>query len=128
METLRSLLTLQPQHRPVLKALFLCLIVVGTVMALIPLHIPDVGISFTDKIIHATAFFGFAVLLDMATTRNFWRWKVPLLLAYGFGIEVLQHFTPWRSFELMDFAADTFGVLLYWVVAELVRWQFAKPR
>jgi len=128
METLRQLLALQPQNRPVLQVLFGCLIVIGTVMALIPLHIPDMGISFTDKIIHTTAFIGFAVLLDMATIRSFWRWKVPLLLGYGFGIEVLQYFTPWRSFELKDFAADSLGVLLYWMVATLFRRRVANHR
>jgi hypothetical protein len=113
---LTTLLTLQPQARRRLKFLFLCLAAIGLAVALLPMD--GMGLEFNnrDKLAHAGAFFGFAMLLDMATLRRFWYWKAPVLLAYGALIEVLQAFVPWRSFSLADLAADALGILLYWLV------------
>lgn len=69
-----------------------------------------------DKIVHALVFCGFAFLLDIASSRSFWFWKVPLLLFYGGSIEILQALTPWRSLSITDFVADATGILLYWLL------------
>jgi VanZ family protein len=115
---LSRFLTNQPQLRLALKFLFIGLILTGIVVALIPMK--GIDVDHFDKILHASAFFGFAFLLDMASPRSFWRWKAPLLLFYGASIEILQAFTPWRSFSVADFAADTLGVLLYWLLWYMV--------
>lgn len=113
METILSrFLPVQPLTRQVLKFLFVTLALLGVVLALLPTS--GEGIPHADKLMHATALFGFALLLDLATPRSFWRWKVPVLLFYGAFIELAQAFTPWRSVSVADFVADTSGILLYW--------------
>ena len=112
------------QLRLFLKILFVVLVLIGFVFALIPMHGMS-EIPHMDKIMHALAFFSFAALLDLATNRHsFWRWKVPLLLGYGAAIEVLQLFTPWRSFSVADFGADALGIFLYWLLWYMVLKRF----
>lgn len=112
-----------PQTRQILKLLFVGLILAGLATALMPIHGIDLS-NGKDKIVHALVFFSFASLLDIATPRSFWRWKLPLLLSYGAGIEILQALTPWRSFSFADFAADAIGVLLYWLLWKKVLHRF----
>lgn len=92
---------------------------IGFVAALMPLQGVDLSHG-RDKLVHALVFCGFAFLLDIATHRSFWFWKLPLLLGYGASIEILQALTPWRSFSYADFTADALGVLLYWVVWKML--------
>lgn len=102
-----------------LMYLFLTLLGIGLIVALMPS--PDTGdIKLNDKVMHLTAFFAYAILLDMASSRDFWRFQVPILLGYGALIEVLQFFMPWRSFSLLDFAADASGLVLYWLVFRMI--------
>ncbi|OQW98480.1 MAG: VanZ family protein [Thiothrix lacustris] len=110
-----------PRTRLILKFLFVVLLLLGIVAALLPSS--GGGFPYADKIMHTGALFGFAVLLDLATPRSFWRWKVPVLLGYGALIEVVQSLTTWRSASLADLAADAGGILLYWVV-----WRLALQR
>jgi VanZ family protein len=35
------------------------------------------------------------------------------LLGYGLAIEIIQYILPYRSFSLLDLAADAFGLLAY---------------
>lgn len=99
---------------PLSKGAFLLALLVGTVLALVPSS--GGGIPHLDKLMHLTAFFNLALLLDLASLRPFWRWKLPFLLGYGATVEIMQAFVPWRSFSIADFIADTAGVLLYWAV------------
>ena len=79
------------------------------------------NISVNDKLIHVVVFFGFAFLLDLASSRKpFWLWKGLPLLAYGVGIEVLQYFAPFRSFSIMDMVADFAGILIYFLLKRSV--------
>ena len=110
-----------PRTRLILKFLFVALLLLGIVAALLPSS--GGGFPYADKIMHTGALVGFAVLLDLATPRSFWRWKVPVLLGYGALIEVVQSLTTWRSASLADLAADAGGILLYWVV-----WRLALQR
>ncbi|SKA87615.1 VanZ like family protein [Thiothrix eikelboomii] len=107
-----------PQRR-LLMWLFLILLGLGLVLALIPS--PDTGeIQLNDKLLHTTAFFAYAALLDMASRKDFWRFQVPILLGYGALIEVLQSFTPWRMFSLLDFVADAVGLMVYWLLFRMI--------
>lgn len=122
MQDILSRFILNPrQTRLLLKFLFVALALLGVVAALLPGG--GQGFPHADKLLHAGALFGFALLLDLATTRSFWRWQVPILLCYGGFIEIVQGFTSWRSASLADFAADAAGILLYWVV-----WRLALHR
>lgn len=102
------------QTRPLLKRLYIALLLAGTVVALLP--ISGLETHNADKVMHILSFFGFAALLDLVSLRSFWHWKVPLLLSYGAFIEIAQALTPWRSFSVADFVADAIGVLLYWLL------------
>lgn len=76
---------------------------------------PEVDIN--DKVIHVIVFFGFAVLIDLASSREpFWLWKGLPLLSYGVGVEVMQYFTPFRSFSVLDMVADFAGILIYYLL------------
>lgn len=108
-------------------AFLLLLMLAGAKVATIPLKFPD-SLQLNDKLIHLLVFFGFALIIDLVTSREpFWLWKAMPLIVYGFGIEVLQYFSPDRSFSLLDGLADAAGVLLYWL-AKQVLYQLERRR
>lgn len=77
---------------------------------------PAVGLN--DKVLHVGAFLVLASLLDFSFPRNaFGTAKTATLLGYGMTIEVVQHFLPYRTFSLLDWAADAVGVVLYLAIA-----------
>ena len=113
---LRSIALFKVSTRTVVITLMLLGIWVATKKLEFP---PDVNVN--DKLIHIVVFFGFAVLVDLSSSRKpFWLWKGLPLLVYGVGIEVMQYFTPFRSFSIMDMAADLAGILLYFLLKILV--------
>lgn len=70
-----------------------------------------------DKIIHFVVFFGLSMIMDLAIERHpFWLWKGLPLLIYGILVEVLQYFSPDRSFSLLDMLADFSGIAAYYVL------------
>jgi VanZ family protein len=93
-------------------ALVLALLAITT-LALIPQQ--DVPASSGwDKFDHWLAFFTLALLADRsAGPLRFWPRVVPLLVAYGIGIEIAQSLTPDRHADVLDVIADTIGVLIY---------------
>lgn len=110
---------LAPHQRRWLMQFFIVMLVIGLAVALSPS--PDkVGITLNDKVMHIFSFFAYAALFDMASSRSFWRFQVPILLAYGVLIEILQSFTTWRSGSLLDFVADAAGILLYWLLLRVL--------
>lgn len=102
-------------------ALLVLLMVAGIKVATMPLEFPE-SLKLNDKLIHVVVFFGFAVLVDLVSSREpFWFWKAIPLIVYGVGIEVLQYFSPDRSFSLWDAVADVAGVLLYWLCKRILQ-------
>lgn len=100
------------------RTVVVVLMLLGAWVATTKLDFPEVY-SINDKVIHVVVFFGFAVLMDLAISRKpFWLWKGLPLVGYGVAIEVLQYFTPFRSFSLMDMLADFIGVLLYFLLKQ----------
>lgn len=87
-------------------------------LALKPLDHYVFSITLNDKIVHFIVFLGFAVLMDIAlANKNYWLWVGLPLIAYGALIEVLQSFTPYRSFSFWDWVADSLGVFaLWWII------------
>ncbi|RVU85425.1 VanZ family protein [Leucothrix sargassi] len=99
----------------------------GLKVATVPLMFPE-SLDVSDKTIHLVVFFGFAFLADIVSSREpFWLWKALPVALYGIGVEVLQLFSPDRSFSVADIAADLAGILLYWFCKQLVYW-IAKRR
>jgi len=75
------------------------------------------AINDYDKANHIFAFIVLTFLLDFAYPKSdFMRTKLIALLGYGMFIEVVQYFLPYRTFSLIDIAADGLGVLLYIVL------------
>ncbi len=106
---------------PIETTLFRVALFVATLVATRLATAPLEAVSFVelgDKVLHAGAFLVLAGLLDFSfPATRFGGRKVAALLAYGIGIEVVQHFVPYRSFSLLDWLADAGGVVLYVVVA-----------
>jgi len=98
------------------RAVVITLMILGLWVATSKLEF-DTSFNISDKIIHAVVFFGFAMLLDLSSSRHpFWLWKGLPLLAYGVFVEVLQYFTPYRSFSVLDMVADFSGIMLYFLL------------
>jgi VanZ family protein len=96
-----------------IKLLVIFLMMLGMWVATRKLDFPS-GMEINDKVIHVFVFFSFALLMDLTSSRKpFWLWKGLPLLGYGLLIEVMQYFSPNRSFSLLDFFADFFGIFLY---------------
>jgi len=108
------------------RTVVVSLMVLGSWVATRHLEFPQ-ELSLNDKIIHIVVFFGFAVLMDLATSRHpFWLWKGLPLLMYGAAIEIMQYFSPDRSFSVLDWFADFFGIFLYFILKLLVLWLDSK--
>jgi VanZ family protein len=76
---------------------------------------PDVPGS--DKLHHALAYFACMFCWGQLYRLPVQRLKLAIaLIAMGAVIECVQYFTPTRSFEFLDMAADTFGVIVAWFV------------
>ncbi|WP_250656675.1 VanZ family protein [Alkalimarinus coralli] len=72
--------------------------------------------SFNDKFNHLFAFGSLSFLSHIAfQTFQPIRWATALL-GYGALIECVQFFLPYRSFSLLDLAADLTGIVLYIIV------------
>lgn len=103
--------------RIVALVLLLILLPISLWVALIPLdNIVDPAVV-SDKVLHFLAFFGFAVLIDASIKPvNYWFWGGWLLVAYGALIEILQSFTPYRSFSMWDWVADIVGIAAFYLI------------
>jgi len=76
----------------------------------VPQAIPN-----SDKIGHILVFFILALLLFKSVDFNRARQMV-LLLSYGIGVEIIQHFIPYRSGSVADVIADAAGLLLFYLL------------
>ena len=102
------------------RAVVITLMVLGIWVATKKLDFPP-DVDLNDKVIHVVVFFGFALLVDLASSRKpFWLWKGLPLLVYGIGIEVVQYFAPFRSFSVADMVADFAGILIYFILKHAV--------
>jgi len=82
--------------------------------------LPEVGFVATDKLLHALAFGGLALLLARAAhwfrpsealAKKLWVGAAVSSLL-GLLLEVCQAFTVYRSADALDWLADTVGALL----------------
>ena len=108
------------------RTLVVLLMVVGAWVATRTLGLPET-IELNDKVKHLIVFFAFALLMDLASARHpFWLWKGLPLLMYGAMIEIMQYFSPERSFSLFDWLADFSGILLYFILKLFLLWRESR--
>ncbi len=115
-----------PSFKITAKAVVVGLLMLGSWVATRHLEFPP-EVSVNDKVIHIIVFFGFAFLMDLSTSRHpFWLWKGLPLLIYGIVIEIMQYYSPDRTFSLLDWAADILGISLYFMLKMIVLYIDAK--
>jgi len=69
--------------------------------------------NISDKIVHLTVYAGAALLWGWAAkNRRALLLALPLLIAYGVGLEIAQGFTPDRTPSIADALANSLGVLI----------------
>lgn len=75
--------------------------------------------SFSDKYRHLAAFWTLAALLDLAYGfRSIY--KFGFLTLYGVSIEVVQHFLPYRDFDIYDIIFNTIFILAYFLFTRYI--------
>lgn len=93
--------------------------------------IPKTGIRATDKILHAIAFGGLAVLVFRLSIliwpKKKIRWHGMIGIAFstnlGILLEFLQLMTTYRCAEFADVVADFLGALLFTLLAVAFHWE-----
>ncbi len=99
------------------KALYMWLITVLALSTYPDAMIPDMGIEFSDLVVHFILYFVTGALFFVvfresrfsALNRAPALLSIALAAAYGFVMEVAQYYVPGRSYSLADAAANTLG-------------------
>ncbi|MEO5650065.1 MAG: VanZ family protein [Ginsengibacter sp.] len=109
------------------------------ILTLIPgSDVPKIGwlnIPYFDKIVHATLFGGLTILFCLPFFKAHFSLQKKInyfirislaAITWGITIEFIQKFyVPGRSFDLLDWAADTAGVLIgFWICRKIVTSKF----
>ena len=81
------------------------------------------SIPHLDKLLHLLAFLLLSFTLDLSSKRNFKSSPdlILFLVFYAGFIEIVQSFLSFRSAELLDFAFDLIGILVYVIFAPKIR-------
>lgn len=92
----------------------------------------DAGIPYLDKVLHAAAFLGLAVLLGLVIGLHRLRWSGFLLVfvvvsSYGLVDELLQIPIEGRQADVWDWVADCTGAVLGVACLLLARRWFVRP-
>jgi len=97
------------------KVLFFITVIFVLYQALTPSSkIPYFDFDNADKVLHASAFFVLAFLLNRSSSSISKRIRnIFSLLAFGILIEILQSFTGYREVSVGDVFADLIGILLF---------------
>jgi glycopeptide antibiotics resistance protein len=89
-------------------------------------NLPRVDFPHFDKYVHIAMFFVWAIAMrtDFSGLRV---WQLVLLgISFGLFTEFLQFFTEHRSFDILDFVADSVGIALGYYAAPFVMWIVKK--
>jgi VanZ family protein len=78
---------------------------------------PDASGAYWDKAIHFVVYGGMAFMLWLAFGKRWALAAFVLVWMVGLGDEVMQHFTPGRTADVMDLVADALGAGICLVVA-----------
>lgn len=92
-----------------------CLIAVF-ILATMPLHMPQFELSFADKLNHIFAFSVLFILFKKSYEVTFWV-AFGMLVTYGFLLECIQRFIPYRDFSWMDLIADAVGLSIGFIIS-----------
>ncbi len=91
--------------------LFFSLFAIVSISAMIPFP-EKVTRGMSDKAAHAVIFAVLFFWTDLIQKPNLIKTAL-LLFTYGFVIECIQYLIPYRSFSLLDMAANGAGILFY---------------
>lgn len=83
-------------------------------MAFMPVE-GGIQTKFNDKALHALGFFVISITAQLAHPKTRFIILIMGLAFFGFVIELVQAYLPYRSFSMWDWAADVFGVLVYFI-------------
>ena len=112
---------LSRMHIHIFRVLLSITLVIMTFMATTSLEFIILQSTY-DKLNHLVAFFVLALLLDFSFPKSrFNTVKISSLIAYGFSLEIIQHFLPHRMFSLFDIGADSIGLLAYGLLIPFIR-------
>jgi len=101
------------------RVLLLLALIITTYATTTELTHPAVT-SINDKFAHFASFFILSLLADLSFPKRGFDWAIWVpLSSYGLLIEVIQYHIPYRSFSLLDWAADSGGVLIYGLLIQL---------
>ncbi len=116
-----SIRALLEAHAWLFKVAFYTGLIIGCYLAFSPVD-NSFQAKFNDKLLHFIGFLAMSFSAQIAHPRTpFWILATGLIL-FGFLIELVQAYLPYRSFSWWDGAADALAVLIYFVfVARLVR-------
>ena len=70
----------------------------------------------TDKLIHGIIYFYLAILIFLSKFRLTNIKKLSLLFIFGFFIEIIHHFHPYRYFEVGDLLANFMGIYIAYLI------------
>ena len=77
---------------------------------------------YTDKLVHVFAFYVLALLADLSfPEKKFVVTNIAGLLLFGAAIEVLQRYTTFRDFSMLDMAANIVGISLFYLTAPFLK-------
>lgn len=88
------------------------------------------GLVGADKWVHATAYAVLTVFLAYALRATTFRLLVAVAVVasvYGVGIELVQSTLPFRTFDRLDAAANTLGVLVAGVSLRVTSYCSGRP-
>ena len=89
------------------------------ILSLVPLDDFSAAQTLNDKVLHVLAYIVLMVWFGGIVPRQYYYRLFLALLAYGGAVELLQSLTDYRSMELADLLADTAGLALGWILANL---------
>jgi len=108
-------------HIHIFRVLLSITLVIVTFLATTSLEFTVLQSTY-DKLNHLVAFFVLALLLDFSFPKSrFNTVKISSLIAYGFSLEIIQHFLPHRMFSLFDIGADSIGLLAYGLLIPFIK-------
>ena len=99
-------------------ALVFSLIVVF-ILSIVPASfIPNIAAFeyLTDKLIHGIIYFYLAILIFLSKFRLSNIKNLALLFIFGFFIEIIHYFHPYRYFEVADLLANFIGIYIAYLI------------
>jgi VanZ family protein len=93
-------------------------IILTLVLSLTP-PLLDESSGSTDKLVHLCGYAVLTLWWAQLITRQRWKLAISVVL-FGISIELLQGLTPHRQPDVLDALANTCGVLLGWLIAQLL--------